>query len=454
MPSLPAYIERAVPNPQSSRAPWYKNTAPSYAGIFLWVVFYQSLADGTLTHAGPAVLFRGAGLAGVLSYALYYYVPAILGMKTGLPLYVVGSSTFGATGGYVMPGLLMGLLQVGWLAVGTYYATTYILRGVGHTPRTGTLVFTVVAVVWGYATGFIGAKGIQYVAKVALVLPVIPALMLLFAFFKTAHGITSYHVPDPNPSAALALMLQGVIGFFATAGAAGADFGMSNRDTRDVKLGGLWGIVIAIIYAGGLPLLATAGAHGLNPDLGYSYDAVISSIGGFSASAMFLLFAVASVASSCFCAFIAGNSFATMIPGVPRITTSMIGATVAVILAATGYAANLATVFSLVGASFGPICGAMLADYLLSGRKWPGPRRGINWAGYLAWAVGFAIGILPLSFVPAPDFLKAHSQPAVIYSFIAGFVVYVVAAKLGGQPGFINAAELPGNRTSVVAKPA
>ncbi len=43
--------------------------------------------------------------------ALYYYVPAMLGMKSGCPLYVVGSSTFGAVGGYVMPGLLMGLLQ-------------------------------------------------------------------------------------------------------------------------------------------------------------------------------------------------------------------------------------------------------------------------------------------------------------------------------------------------------
>jgi cytosine permease len=98
MSDLPAYIKRAVPNPQSDRAPWYKNTAPSYAGIFLWVVFYQSLADGTLTHAGPLFCLAALALAGVLSYALYYYVPAILGMKTGLPLYVVGSSTFGTTG--------------------------------------------------------------------------------------------------------------------------------------------------------------------------------------------------------------------------------------------------------------------------------------------------------------------------------------------------------------------
>ena len=55
-------------------------------------------------------------VAGLLSYALYYYAPAMLGMKTGFPLYVVGSSTFGTRGGYIMPGLLMGVLQIGWFA--------------------------------------------------------------------------------------------------------------------------------------------------------------------------------------------------------------------------------------------------------------------------------------------------------------------------------------------------
>jgi len=70
-------------------------------------------------------------VAGLLSYALYYRVPAMLGMTTGYPLYVVGSSTFGTAGGYIMPGLLMGLLQIGWFAVATYFSADYILRGIG-----------------------------------------------------------------------------------------------------------------------------------------------------------------------------------------------------------------------------------------------------------------------------------------------------------------------------------
>jgi cytosine permease len=98
----------------------------------------------------------------------------------------------------------------------------------------------------------------------------------------------------------------------------------------------------------------------------------------------------------------------------------------------TGVAQNLVGFFTIVGASFGPICGAMAADYLLSGKRWAGPREGVNWAGYLAWAVGFLVGILP--FLPISDSLKTYVQPAVLYSFVAGFVVYAVLAKAGMQP--------------------
>jgi cytosine permease len=433
MSNLPAYIERAVPNPASNRAPWYKNTAPSYTGIFLWIAFYQSLADGTLNHASPWFCLGVLVVAGLLCYGLYYYAPAMLGMQTGYPLYVIGSSTFGTTGGYIMPGLLMGLLQVGWFAVATFYATTYILKGFGQNAQPATLLFGAVAVVWGLVTGFVGAKGVQYVAKASLTLTIIPAFMVLYVVYKTAGGISSYQVSDPNPFIAGTLIIQSVIGFFATAGAAGSDFGMNSRDGRDVKLGGLFGVALAIVYAGGLPLLAVAGANGLHPGVGYGYDAVIGSIGGFSGSAMFILFAIASVVPSCFCIFIAGNSFATMIPGVPRVTSSMVAVVIGLILAITGVAANLAAIFSLVGASFGPICGAMLADYLLAGGKWAGPRQGINWAGYLAWAVGFVIGILPLLSSTSAS-IKMYDQPAALYSMIAGFIVYVLVAKLGGEP--------------------
>ena len=248
---LPDYITKTTPNPSTNRAPWSTNTAPTYAGIFLWVVFYMNLADGTISRASLGLCLLALLVAGALCYKLYYYVPAMLGMKTGYPLYVVGSSTFGTTGGFLMPGLLMGLLQVGWFSVGTFVATKFILAGIGSTDGPGTMSFAIVVILWGYIMAFIGVKGIGYVARVALYLNMIPAVVLLVVLYNTWGGIALYTPPKSEPWAAFSLLLAAVIGFFATAGAAGTDFGMNSRDQKDVKWGGIVGIMIAVVFAGG-----------------------------------------------------------------------------------------------------------------------------------------------------------------------------------------------------------
>jgi len=427
---LPDYIAKAVPNPAGKRAPWYANTAPSYAGIFLWVAFYRSIGQGTLDHAGLLVCLAGLVFASVLCYAFYYLAPAMLGMKTGLPLYVVGSSTFGTKGGYVMPGLLMGLLQIGWFAVATALATDFMLKGIygPAAPGPGSAPFILTGVVWGAFLAWVGAKGIQYLARVSTILNFIPLLMLVMVCFSVGGAAQSHVAPGKGDVfGAFTAMIALVIGFFATAGAAGADFGMNARHARDVRWGGLVGVMLAPIVAGGLALAAVAASK--SPTLDYAD--VIQGIGGSLGASTFFLFALASIPAGCFCIFIAGNSFSTMIPGVPRVASSLAAGALGIVLAVTGVAMNLAGFFTIVGASFGPICGAIAADYLLSGRRWAGPREGVNLAGYISWAIGFAVGVLPNIL---PDNLKGYAQPSPLYSFIVGFVVYAILAKAGLQP--------------------
>ncbi len=430
---LPEYLAKAAPNPARNRAPWYKNTAPSYAGVFLWIAFYNAIAVGTITRGSIVACLYALAAAGLLCWALYYLIPAMLGMKTGYPLYIVGSSTFGAKGGYLMPGLLMGVLQVGWFAVATFFAAKFILSAAGSDAGPKSVPFIIAGILWGYVMAYVGVKGIGYVARVATYLNFIPLLMILLVFFQNADGV-GRHVPsEPNNFAAITLLIQIVIGFFATAGAAGADFGTNSRNESDVKMGGFVGIALAVVVAGGLPLMSVAGARALDPSItSLNYDAVIAAAGGGLAAAMFVLFAVASIPPTCFCAFIASNSFSTMLPGIPRMTSTMTAVTVAVVLAVTGVAENLIGFFTIIGASFGPICGAMAADYLLSGKRWAGPREGINWAGYVAWAAGFIVGILP--FLPATEGYRDAIQPAALYSFIVAFLVYAVLAKAGLEP--------------------
>ena len=274
---LPSYITSATPNPPGKRAPWYANTAPAYAGIFLWFVFWQDAVNAP--NAG-GMLSQGVGwallslvLAALVCHFFFYLVPGLLGMKTGLPLYIVGTSTFGAQGGFLMPGFLMGVLQFGWVGVNVYFSSQALAPFTHLPPR-------VIMVVWGVLAAFVGLKGIQYVARVATYLPLIPLAILLILLAKTAGTIGSFDPQkfialhkglSPQAPAALstfgvlAVMMTYVVGFFATAGAAGTDFGTNSRNKNDVQMGGLIGIALAITVTAGISLLIVAGTYG-SPD--------------------------------------------------------------------------------------------------------------------------------------------------------------------------------------------
>ena len=128
---------------------------------------------------------------------------------------------------------------------------------------------------------------------------------------------------------------------------------------------------------------------------------------------------------------IAANSFKTTLPKVNPWISVGIGTLASITLAVTGWAGDVMGVFTIIGASFGPICGAMAADYLLAGCKWSGPRAGFNPAGWISWAVGFVVGGAGL--VPAlKDIIPEIPAPPVA-AFIVGFVLYAILAKAGVQ---------------------
>lgn len=446
--ALPSYLSMAKANPPSNRAPWYKNTAPTYAGIFLWFVFWSQApsggggAPGGTLAQGVGVALLGLVIAALLCHFLFYLVPGMLGMKTGLPLYVVGSSTYGTQGGFIMPGFLMGVLQFGWLGVNAYFSSMALSPMFNNNPTAQKII----AVLWAVVAAFVGLKGIQYVAKVATFLPLIPIAILLILLVKTVGGLGDFNpeafvaagtapeaigTPGLSFFGVIALSITFVVGFFATAGAAGVDFGTNSVDGKDVQMGGVFGIAVAIIVSAGAALLIAAGAFGLtgqyavNPADGGFMGNVMGSAG--AGKVMGLLLALAAFPSACFSSFIAANSFKTTLPKVNPSISVGIGAAVSIILAVTGWAGQAGAVFTVIGASFGPICGAMMVDYLLAGKKWPGPRKGWNQAGWISWAVGFIVGIAPLVGL-------ANIPAAPLVAFIVGAVIYFVLAKAGLQP--------------------
>jgi cytosine permease len=305
------------------------------------------------------------------------------------------------------------------------------MEGLNQSSR---VLFSVIVIVWVYSLGWVAIKGIQYVGQVAKVLNWVPLVMMLIVFWANREGVSRYRPPHVDSAAGFFNVLTIVIGFFATAGAAGADFGMNNRNRKDIALGGICGIVGGALVAGGLAILSVAGNLGLHATgtVDFSYTAAIVNAGAL-APVMFFLFAAASMVPTCFSSFIAANSFSTMIPKIPRPVSALAAVTVSAILAITGIASHLVDFFGIVGASFSPICGAMAADYIRSGMKWPGPRAGINWAGFIALAAGFAVG-MPTHIPGLPEAWVKADNPAVLYSFGVGFLVYYALAQLGFEP--------------------
>ncbi len=441
---LPDYVSMAKPNPAENRAPWYKNTAPTYAGIFLWFVFWNKMASGDSPAPG-GVLGQGIGVAllglivaALLCHFLFYLVPGLFGMRTGLPLYVVGTSTYGVQGGLLMPGFLMGILQFGWLGVNAFFASLALAPLFGGSQAAQ----IVIAVLWPAVAAFVGLKGIQYVAKVATFLPLIPLIILIIMLGKTLGGIGDFDSEALVTASTIesggagglsflgviALCITYVVGFFATAGAAGVDFGLNNKDEKDVQMGGLIGIALAAIVAGGASILIAAGAFGLQ--LGAGLDTAAPSFMGAvmgsegAGKAMGLLLAVAAFPPACFSSFIAANSFKTTLPKVNPFVSVGIGTAVSILLAVTGWAGEVMKYFTVIGASFGPVCGAMMVDYLMAGKKWAGPRAGWNLAGWISWVVGFIVGMAPLVGL-------ANIPAAPLVAFIVGAVLYFILAKAG-----------------------
>jgi cytosine permease len=486
MSNLPNYLAAAKPVPLANRAPWYKTIAPAYIGVMLWFVFWQDLVTGGAgkdVHSGGVIAhdffypFLGLAIAAVICHFLFYLVPGLLGMRTGLPLYVVGTSTYGALGGLFMPGLLMGLLQFGWLAVNSFMVAKILCKCLGVGMAADGLEATVpswphgiIAATFAILAAFIGLKGIKYMARVATYLPLIPVIVLLGLLALTCTGLGNFNLgslalpESARPELAkswtnleiVEILCVYIVGFFATAGAAGVDIASNSRTVEDVHIGGITGVLLPTVLSGWITMLIVAGAYGGNMVLeahrgNYNPVDLMSDIfgakfpgrGATIANIAMIGLAISSLPGACFSSLIAANSFKTTMPRVNPFISVGIGALVAVFLAVTGVVGKVIWVFVVIGASFGPVCGAMMADYFLSGRKWSGPRAGFNPAGWISWLVGFAVGAFNLVVdLLSPTQWAMHAMPHLkdwqgyvpvppVAAFVVGFALYIALSVVG-----------------------
>jgi cytosine permease len=463
-PLLTAAAEPAIP-----RTPWQTSIAPKYIGLFLWIVYFDQLPRWTLAVGGLVPSVLGALVAGVLCYLLLYHGPAMWGQTSGLPLEALGKSTFGAAGARWLTGVLMGLAQVVWFAVATFYATELTFEGLVSArlmnPAAlqpmplGNLVlpnplFLVTSLTWSFAAALVGHYLVQIIGVLMNFYPVFMALLLAAAVAWTIPDLPRFRpsgvdpvTGGPVPDAGLhafRMMIELVFGFFAPAGALAAEWGAVSRTERDVRLGGWVAVAFAAWTVATLALLTVAGAHGRlltvadpallrgapTPDWSFQ-GAVLHGMGRTLGAAILLVFGLGSLAPTCFSAYLFGQRFFAAWPRIARIRWTLIGTTAAWLLIASGGASRLETIFSLMGAVFAPLVAAVCADRLRQRGAWRGGRAGVNLPGVIAWAVGLCIGLLPLCARAIGWTAAARFQPAALFAYLTAFGIYFLLSLLG-----------------------
>ena len=170
--------------------PWQTGLAPVYIGMFLWVAFADQLGRRALPIGGLRWSMLGAMVAGPACYLLLFRVPATWGLRVGRPLDVVATSTFGARGASLVPGLLIGLGQV------VFFAVCDRLRGRPDVPgdwssagwstsdrssrsrwvarRSPRPLFLMTALAWAYAGALVSLWFVRWIAALMQYLPDLP----------------------------------------------------------------------------------------------------------------------------------------------------------------------------------------------------------------------------------------------------------------------------------------
>ena len=526
MANLPDFITSNTPVSKDDRISWAKGIAPAYAGIMLWYAFWQALVNlGNANDASAAILSQGVGVAlaalaaaAAICFIFFYYVPGMLGMTTGRPLSVVGTSVFGARGGFILPGFLMGLLQFGWLSVNATFASILLWQCFKGDFNTEFTVIVQDKLFWGIAVAFIilavfmaykGMKLVGFIGQYAVLVPIAAMILLLIPTFKgvsnfdpTKVGGASASIEEAAPAevapvepaagqdaastaeqvvadvkadaaavaeevktaaqdaaaavkegaakveeaaaaapaepmTTLAIFL-GVIayitGFFATAGAAGVDISSNARSKSDVIWGGFFGIFVATFIAGAAAIFTVAGAYGAGlPGItGNNPVAMISALWGPKVALVCnVLLVISAFPAACVSSLIGIASLKSTLSKIPPFISVGLCTLAAIGICLMGWGLDAGTIFGFIGASFGPVCGAMMAEYILTGGKWTGPRAGFSPAGWLAWLLGFIVGNWNVAFesINWAGFkgLTGFEMPCTPMSaFIVGFVVYML----------------------------
>jgi len=462
-------------DPIVERRTWPTTIAPAYLGVFIWIPFLDALGRAGVGSSGAVF---GALLAVLAGYGLLYAAPARLGWSSGQRLPVVASTALGTGGGEWIVGVLFGLFGLVWAALAISFSVQLVLMGLIALDLIGAAdlgrssvgglslespLFLVCTLFWTLIIA--SANGLRLVGVISALLKVYASvaalLLILIAAWAASHPTqdAARAVGEPEPGLIAPRVFQVVFGYFAFAGLMGVEWGAAVRERRDLRFGGLLGIVAggsaatiaALIVASSDP--GAMGAGGIDRELSPgSFPAAVlrgfgATAGSRAAGVVLLLFGLAALAPACYGAAIFTSRFRTHWPWLRG--WGGIGVFYAAILAtaATGLAARTEAIFAISGALFAPAAGVLTAEAILSRGRWAGVREGWPVPGVASWAIGAVVGVAPMLGVAVGVPWLEAIQPASLYGYLTAATAYGASASRspGGPAAAVARAESVGD---------
>jgi cytosine permease len=467
--------------------PWQTGLAPVYIGIFLWIAFFDQIGRKSLPLGSLGGSLLGLAVGGPLAYLCLFRSSALWGHRSKQGLDSLATATFGVSGAKVVPGLLLGIAQVILFAVAVGYAVELTFQGLvlsglvdpravrptqlGRTFLKPPL-YLATALFWAVATALVSLKFTRWIGYLMQYFPIFPAVMLGGAMLWTLSGLKTFNPITPlapdSASIRLAFLisLQWVFAFSSMAGVMGADWGLGSLTARDIRLGGWIGMAFAPAIVSIIALVSIAGYQGSktgprtadgtpiyrpqtpniatvgeSPSPGldapaFTFRAVMTGAFPNRVGAIILAtFGLGSLAPAVYASFAFGLRFKGLGPGISRLTWTMMGTCTAWLLIVGGWFDRTEVAFNILGAAFAPVAGAFAADYRRTKGQWPGPRKGINPAGLLAWGVGLAVGLAPTIGQVFGARSLAEFQPAAPLAFLASYLTYEILAMIRFESG-------------------
>ena len=479
---LTSRLQKAMASPSEERNVWSSSLAGVLISAYLWVAFSDQLSATTLAVGGLPAAIGGAALGGLLSCVFLYLPSALQGLRTRMPLMVAATSAFGVQGSALVPGLLLGLVQILWFAVAVHYAVEFNLRGLlsagliaPEDIRTASddwdihrsTVYAASVLMWGIAAALVATRFIRWIAALMVVYPIFIAMALGGAMVWAMPGLPDYRDATANPELvpnravwpAFWEMTQLVFGFSATVAAQAVNWGATLRGRRDVLLSGVVGVGIASTIIASLAVLTVSGSIGkeiqaeltLEESVGfvspleepeevladraklippatnteaYTLGTVFERrIGGIPGAIALIVLGLGSLASAVYACYSYSNRLEAIRRRPRRWAWGIVGAIVAFPMMINGLAANVPLVIDLTAGVLAPMLGVLSADLIRHRSGWPGPSPGYRVSGLVGWGLGVGVGVLPIIARIVPGMGPCRWLPLAVLAFLASFLL-------------------------------